>query len=497
MTTTAYDKFSSKLLTFTLIGLILSSVPIFAVSALTGMLTWARVGIFAICAIALSGLLYVLYQQFMASPKSKYILSAAAYLACFTIIWFVPSSLAWAIIFLYVLLTLIYLDTKVMVYGFAYSLLVVTIHLFFNDYISFSEGIDYLVVYAALIMVQLAATCVCVIGNRMFKDIEKKSVENEQLLERIQLSIDHLGQFGEQLKENVEASNQIAKDITVGVNEVCAGIETQTSSIISINDSILDADASVDDVVARTAELETLSRSTHTVTRQGSVKMSELEQEMTQITRQMNTTVETMASLSEQSQKISGILKTIENISKQTNLLSLNAAIEAARAGEHGKGFAVVSNEIRKLAAMSETATRDITGILMTIVNQADEAVVQTQQGRDKVTEGERTVREAGDIFRTIQAQSEDVSSRTLAIETRMKQLKEGSSVIVSEAENMSSITEQSSASFQEIAASVETQSARIASIASHFTQLEQLIADLKKLTKEQATANTTDPAVS
>lgn len=111
---------------------------------------------------------------------------------------------------------------------------------------------------------------------------------------------------------------------------------------------------------------------------------------------------ERIKQLGEQSKAIGEIIQVIDDIAEQTNLLALNAAIEAARAGEHGKGFAVVADEVRKLAERSGKATKEIANLIISIQKGTDNAVSAMEKGISEVENGSRFAHDAGQALKEI-----------------------------------------------------------------------------------------------
>jgi methyl-accepting chemotaxis protein len=128
-------------------------------------------------------------------------------------------------------------------------------------------------------------------------------------------------------------------------------------------------------------------------------EVGRIGEKMRHIQTKVEETNRTIRSFLDTTQQISGALKVIEEISAQTNLLSLNASIEAARVGEHGKGFAVVAGEIRKLADLTKQSTMQIGEIVASIREHAGEAVLSMEEGNRVVEEGSQMVAAASDIL--------------------------------------------------------------------------------------------------
>ena len=187
---------------------------------------------------------------------------------------------------------------------------------------------------------------------------------------------------------------------------------------------------------------------------------------MSAVAESVETSAQVIKKLSERSTQIGEISSTIATIAEQTNLLALNAAIEAARAGEHGRGFAVVSDEVRKLAEGSNLAASKIAELISTIQDEMQEALEQMERGNQEVESGKIVVAAAGDSFKNINdaitqltahaeeilTNAQDASTRVDKLVETMDELNRSSKDVSAETESVSAATEEQSASIDEVA---------------------------------------------
>ena len=267
--------------------------------------------------------------------------------------------------------------------------------------------------------------------------------------------------------QSAQASEQVANSVT---NAAQASAEQQQY--------IAESEASVEQTVGSLGRLnasadavENDANAAHDRAVTGGKSVQSAVSDIESVETIVGTSAQTVDKLGKSSQEIGTIVETISGIAEQTNLLALNAAIEAARAGEHGRGFAVVADEVRKLAEASQTAAQQITELITGIQKDTDAAVASMKSGSEAVKSGTAAVAELQTTFKEIEDAVASVASRANAmigdirrvgdqtgvVQEKTQQISGNGGKVVTEMESVSAASEQQSASAGEIANASES----------------------------------------
>lgn len=208
------------------------------------------------------------------------------------------------------------------------------------------------------------------------------------------------------------------------------------------------------------------------------VKLVETMEQIQETTEQTTLKINT---LSQKSKQIDEIVAAITNIASQTNLLALNAAIEAARAGEHGKGFAVVADEVRKLAEQSNQAASKVGEIIREIQGDIESSSKAFYLVTNYVTEGTNASKSAGELIKKIIETFEQTAARTQDIQELLTHTVQKSQTVLSITQKNQTMAQDTANTTQSIAAAAEEQNASIEEINSNIEVINQVAEEIKQ----------------
>lgn len=259
-----------------------------------------------------------------------------------------------------------------------------------------------------------------------------------------------------QVTEAVESTASAANQILSSTEEMASGAQEQSQQTAEVANAVEEMAKTIIETTRNTVAAAEASKGAGEVAREGGIVVLETIEGMNRIADVVKRSADTVTQLGKNSDQIGEIIQVIEDIADQTNLLALNAAIEAARAGEQGRGFAVVADEVRKLAERTTKATKEIASMIKQIQKDTKWAVEAMNEGKSEVEKGREKAEQAGRSLEKIIVESERVVDIISQVAAASEQQSSASEQISKSLESISNVTNQSAAGIQQIARAAE-----------------------------------------
>lgn len=484
-----FEQKVTKLLTFATIGMIFSVYPLFGIFRWMNWITTTELTMFVVVTLVVAGLIYAVYKFYVENDRAKYLVVVLFFLLPLPIFYSVDhSETIWSIVFIFLVLSILYLDRKVFLLSFLLGFINFVLMIFLG-WTAVNELLDFAIMLIVFLFSGAAGYFVVVNGEKLVKDIETTGKQASDQSKQMQVVIDTATKTVHKLTEGASSLKETSQSIVQASSEVTRAIDDIASSTSSQAEDTENGAHHVNDLGSllnsNESQLGQLTRKTSQASQLRESSLKNLKS-LTKNTEESIVSIGEIESMikstSDSVDKIGNASQQIAAIAEQTNLLALNASIEAARAGEGGKGFAVVAEEIRKLAEQSQSFNEDIASVIANLMKQATNAVSAVNHVQTVTSEQQISLDDTNKQF-------DSLSSALLSLEKIIKdvsstgqQMKTQTEELIEIMESLSAISEENASTTQEISASIGTTNNDIETISNEINSINNQVRNLEKI---------------
>lgn len=304
----------------------------------------------------------------------------------------------------------------------------------------------------------------------------------KELIKKVRESSEQVAASSEELMASAEQTNHAAEHIAESSMELATGSDNSLKGTEDASLSVREMEANIMSISESISNVSNNSKVTSLESEKGNEAIKNTIQQMNTVNESVRHSANIIKSLGVSSGEIEKIVGVISDISEQTNLLALNAAIEAARAGEHGKGFAVVADEVRKLAEESRRSADHITTLIRDIQGNTNNAVSSMAKCTEDVETGMLLVNNTGESFEKIYHSANDVSKQMEEVSASIGSITENAKSLAFNITEVSNNAEKAVLNTQNVASSAEEQLATMEEISASSDNLANMAEELQKM---------------
>ena len=308
-------------------------------------------------------------------------------------------------------------------------------------------------------------------------EIPVANTDSTSLLAAMKVMQSNLQKLIGEIQTNADMVASAAKKMTIAAEDVAWSSNQQSASSLEIAAAMEQSTVSINLMSDSANRAQTISGDSELLMNETSGVVSEAVNRIAKIATVVEQASQTVRTLGQESENVSKIVLVIKEVADQTNLLALNAAIEAARAGEQGRGFAVVADEVRKLAERTTQSTQEITTMISSMQSSARDAVTCIEDAVANVNEGVILTKRVGESVSRLGASSHEVKEVIIDVSSALREQNAASNEIARNVEQIAQTIERNSGAVGEVAkAATELQQLAnsLTDSARHFTTVKR-----------------------
>lgn len=285
---------------------------------------------------------------------------------------------------------------------------------------------------------------------------EKQDDDLGKLFAGFNKSVNNIKKMIESVNEATHAVASASNQISSSTEQMAAGAQELSSQTSEVASAVEEMTKTIMETTKNSGEASSAAKNAGTIAKEGGRIVDETIQGMNRVANVVNGSADIVKNLGKSSDQIGEIVQVIDDIADQTNLLALNAAIEAARAGEQGRGFAVVADEVRKLAERTTKATKEIASMISQIQKDTEGAVLSMEKGTQEVEKGKQLADKAGTSLKQIIKGAEEVVDLATQVAVASEEQSTAAEQISKNIESINSVTQESAAGIQQVSRAAE-----------------------------------------
>lgn len=300
------------------------------------------------------------------------------------------------------------------------------------------------------------------------------------MIKMVMETSEQVASSSEELTAGAEQTSKATEQITEAIQQIANGSDNQTQSVEETARALEELALGISNIAETSTSISESGSIASDRAKQGGEFVLETAQQMNMIHSSVNETSDVIKLLNEKSKQIGDISKVITEIANQTNLLALNAAIEAARAGEHGKGFAVVADEVRKLAEQSQDSSSEISDLIKQIQSHMERSNGSMELVKQEVKNGLGIVTKTQDNFKEILQSMAEMGEQIDGMAATTQQMSASTQEVAATVTGVTTISKESSMHSQNVAASAEEQLASMEEVSAAANNLSTMAEGLQ-----------------